>query len=222
MAGRYVFPFVTGNFLPLSGGTVTGLTIFSGGLSGTSMSAGTIFLSGTNIDQIFAPLSALDNYLPLSGGTVTGDTIFTQGLSGGTISGGTYYSGSTPLELIFAPIGLVSNQVRVQPGLNTFTGGTDIYPSVNVLPNPVFTSVTSQSVSAETIVVSTSIEPLTDNAVDIGSPTKRFRDFNAINGVAVNFTATTRIETPEIVLGSETLTENNVILTGQCIDGGVW
>ena len=227
MAGRYIFPFVTGDFLPLSGGTVSGLTIFNGGLSGTSMSAGTIFLSGANIDTIFAPLSALGNYLPLSGGTVTGDTIFTQGVSGGTISGGTYYSGSTPLDFIFAPIGLANQITKVQPGLNTFTGGTELFPSVNVIPNPIFTSVTSQSISgtsisAETIVVGTSIMPTVDNTVDLGTALRRFRSLNTINGVSVNFTATTRVETPEILLGSQAVTENNIILTGQCIDGGSW
>ncbi len=37
MGGRYINPFVSGDFLPLSGGTVTGDTVFSEGLTGCSL-----------------------------------------------------------------------------------------------------------------------------------------------------------------------------------------
>lgn len=62
-----------------------------------------------------------------------------------------------------------------------------------------------------------SIEPIGDNVEDIGSPLKRFRSLNTVNGVAVNFTATTKIQ-----LGSRELTEHNIIITGDTVDGGNW
>jgi hypothetical protein len=61
-------------YLPLSGGTVTGATIFTSGLTANTISATT-----------YQNLPATP-FLPLSGGTVTGDTIFTSGLTANTIS----------------------------------------------------------------------------------------------------------------------------------------
>jgi hypothetical protein len=68
-------------------------------------------------------------FLNLSGGTVSGDTLFTQSISAATI-----FSGSTNLSDIFAQIGQVitSGTTRIQNGLNTYTGGTIVYPTVNV------------------------------------------------------------------------------------------
>lgn len=71
---------VAGDYLPLSGGTVTGPSFFSGGLSAATFSATTYL--GLPIDY--------EDYLPLSGGTVTGATIFTNGLTADTISATTY------------------------------------------------------------------------------------------------------------------------------------
>jgi hypothetical protein len=63
-----------------TGGTVSGETIFTGGLSANTISA-TTYLNLPIIPQ---------DYLPLSGGTVTGATNFTGGLSANTISATTY------------------------------------------------------------------------------------------------------------------------------------
>jgi hypothetical protein len=69
---------VTGDFLSLSGGTVTGQTAFNSGLSANTLSGGTIFSGGTNIYQIFATIDDaiyLQNEInQLSGGT----SAFTQ------------------------------------------------------------------------------------------------------------------------------------------------
>jgi len=65
---------VSGDFLPLSGGTVTGGTIFTSGVTANTISATT-----------YQNLPATP-FLPLSGGTVTGATIFTGGLNGNTIT----------------------------------------------------------------------------------------------------------------------------------------
>jgi hypothetical protein len=72
---------ISGEYLPLSGGTVTGNTIFNSGLTATTISATTYYNLPDNVTGY---------YLPLSGGTVTGDTIFNSGLTATTISAATY------------------------------------------------------------------------------------------------------------------------------------
>jgi len=147
-------------------------------------------------------------FLNLSGGTVTGDTVFTQGLYATRLSGGTIYSGSTELETIIRDIsssfsGITGEFLPLSGGVGGpyyFTGGT----------------------TADTVTVTTTIMPSVDNTVDLGSPVRRFRSLNTVDGVAVNFTASTKIKTAQLELGNKTLTDTNVILTGQCIYGGSW
>jgi hypothetical protein len=99
-----------------TGGTVTGATIFTDGLTANTISAttyqnlpatpflplsggtvtgATIFTDGLTANTISATtyqnLPATP-FLPLSGGTVTGATIFTDGLTANTISATTYYN----------------------------------------------------------------------------------------------------------------------------------
>jgi hypothetical protein len=142
-------------------------------------------------------------FLNLSGGTVTGDTLFAQNLSATT-----FYSGSTNLEQIIANIatnstGITGNYLAISGG----TGGP--YDFIG-------------NTTASTLFVSTLVEPKIDNVVDVGTPFKRFRDLNTVNGIAVNFTATTRVSTQELVLGNTTVTENNIILSGYTLEGGGW
>ena len=146
-------------------------------------------------------------FLNLSGGTVTGDTVFTQGLYATRLSGGTIYSGSTELETIIRDIS------------SSFSGITgEFLPLSGGVGGPYFTGGTT----ADTVTVTTTIMPSVDNAVDLGSPVRRFRSLNTVDGVAVNFTASTKIKTAQLELGNKTLTDTNVILTGQCIYGGSW
>ena len=110
---------ISGDYLPLSGGTVTGDTIFQSGLTantisattyynypdtyvtGFTLSSNTITLSQNRTDSYssftislsaYTGSSVSGNYLPLSGGTVTGETIFQSGLTANTISATTYYN----------------------------------------------------------------------------------------------------------------------------------
>jgi hypothetical protein len=64
--------------------------------------------------------------------TASGTSIFTGGLSANTLSGGTLFSGSTNLYSIFATIPDANDITRIQPGLNTYTGGTGNNPTVNI------------------------------------------------------------------------------------------
>jgi len=152
----------------------------------------------------FNPIKRI--FLNLSGGTVTGDTVFTEGVQAVRLSGDTIYSGSTDLETIIYNITNGVTQGNFLPisggtgGPYLFTGGT----------------------TADTVNIVTTIEPTTDNTVDLGSPIRRFRRLNTVDGVAVSFTASTRVKTNQILLGDTIVTENNIILSGNCIDGGDW
>jgi hypothetical protein len=87
----------SGNYLPLSGGTVTGGTIFQSGLSANTISATTYFnlpVSGltsgtgigiTNNNNNFT-ISYTGSSGTFTGGTVSGATNFTGGLTANTIS----------------------------------------------------------------------------------------------------------------------------------------
>lgn len=128
-------------------------------------------------------------------------------VSGTTISGGTIYSGSTDVSnLIYNVASSIANGANYLP-LSGGTGGPYNFTG---------------STTASTLYATTLIEPTTDNSVDAGSTIKRFRSLNTVNGVAVNFTASTRVTTPEIVLGTTTITENNIVLSGYTLEGGSW
>lgn len=143
----------------------------------------------------FRPLKR--EFLNLSGGTVTGGTVFTNSLTASTI-----FSGSSSLQDVIRNI---STEISLSGEFLSLSGGTGGEYS--------FTG----STSAQTIFVDTKIEPQTDNSVEIGSPIKRFRSLNTVNGIAINFTASTKIQ-----LGNRELTETNIIITGDTIYGGEW
>jgi len=144
-------------------------------------------------------------FLNLSGGTVTGGTIFTAGLSANT-----FYSGSTELGNLI--------QSMIVDYVYTAITAADIYlPISGGTGGPyVFTGGTT----AQTLSIETKVEPKTDNTASVGTPIRRFRSLHTVNGVAVEFTASTRIR-----LGNNPgreLTEYNIILTGDTIDAGQW
>ena len=171
-------------------------------------------------------------FLNLSGGTVTGDTVFTQGLYANSLSGGTLYSGSTNLENIFLTPGQLSSTTLSQgSNISLQQIGNDY--QISVVDSPSFDNIdfsgtstggniNALNITGDTIYANTVIEPILDNSVDVGTSFKRFRSLNTVNGVAVSFTASTRVTTPEIVLGTTTVTENNIILSGYTLEGGIW
>lgn len=155
----------------------------------------------------FTPLHRV--FLNLSGGTVTGDTIYTQGLGATYLSGDTIYSGGTDLSYIIATIAAGSG-ITVLDRYLAKTGGTGgaYYFTGNT--------------TAQTIYVENLYAPTNDNTVDIGSNIRRFRELNVVNGVAVNFTASTSIMTSTLKLGNTNVTENNIVLSGHTLGGGSW
>jgi hypothetical protein len=128
-----------------SGNWNSNVEFYAPAFSGTSITATNFFSGASNLNSVFAainhthPISgitglqnALDTKADLSGATFSGQ-INSPALSSTTISGGTYFSGSTPLELIISSIASGQEDItRVQVGTNTYTGGTDNFPTVNV------------------------------------------------------------------------------------------
>lgn len=157
----------------------------------------------------FNPLKRV--FLNLSGGTVTGDTVFEQGVNAFNLSGDTIFSGSTNLsEIIFEIASLVSSGTTQNAPFLPLSGGTggEYYFTGNT--------------TGQTFYIESNIEPTIDNNSYLGTNIKRFRSLNTVNGVAVNFTAETRISTIELKLGSTIVTEDNIILTGNTLEGGSW
>jgi hypothetical protein len=94
---------VVGNYLPLSGGTVSGATNFTNGLTANTISATTYqnlpvsgLTAGNNINvsgssgNFTISVTGITGGSTFTGGTVTGSTIFTNGLTANTISATTY------------------------------------------------------------------------------------------------------------------------------------
>ena len=123
-------PTTTGTYMLVvnSSGNVFKNTIPTGG--GATINNGiNTFTAGTSTFQsVNVTALTIDNLI------VSGNSVFSGTLSGGSsFSANTLFSGSTNLNSIFATPGLIlASQTFVQPGINTYTGGTNTHPSVNV------------------------------------------------------------------------------------------
>ena len=145
-------------YFTISGGTISGATNVS-----ANFSANTIFSGSTNLNSIFAPINS--GVQTISGGTniVTGGTannptistslspVFTS-ISANTFSGSTLFSGSTNLSSIFAPIN--SGVLTIGQGTNIVTGGTANNPTISTSLSPVFTSISANTFSGNSITIS--------------------------------------------------------------------
>lgn len=146
------------NYLPLSGGTLTG------NLYGTT---GNFNILQANFIQSYGGVSA--DYIQLANTLVTPDHSILFRTTGNTVSGTTkvkyqnerfivsgiadiqnIYSAGTPLQTILGNI--QGTPTYVQGGLNTYTGGTATRPTVNVIGSPVFSgTITSNGVDSITL-----------------------------------------------------------------------
>jgi hypothetical protein len=139
-----------------TGGTLTGATNFTNGLTANTISATTyynlpldIYVTGGTYDAGTITMTnnsgtsftvtgfSTSNATEFTGGTVTGDTIFTAGLTANTISATTYYN--LPLDVY------VTGSTY---GDNTFTFTNNTGGTFNVL----FNTVTGLTVSGDIIV----------------------------------------------------------------------
>ena len=190
----------------------------------------------------FHPIKRI--FLNLSGGTVTGDTVFTQGLSADTFNilssplttntaqsilvrgadgrvsireASTLIGSGATLQDLQGVMSIGSTSSTVSDVFIEATGGANI-----TFESDTASLIVGDSLSATSLSMSGNIEPQVDNLYDIGTPIRRFRSLNTVEGVAVSFTASTRVKTAQLELGSKIITDTNIILTGQCIDGGNW
>ena len=190
----------------------------------------------------FRPIERV--FLNLSGGTVTGDTVFTQGLSADTFSISSLPATNNSLNDIL--VRAADGSIVIRDASSIMGSGATIQDLQNVIGvgstastvDDIFIETISGAqiefksdtaslivgnvISASSISMEGDIEANQDNSYDIGSPIRRFRNLNTVNGVAVNFTASTKVKTQKIELGNTEVTENNIILTGNTIDGGNW
>jgi len=135
--------------------------ITASSISGSSISATTIFSGNTNIGSLFGPSTFVaPGVNAYTGGTssrpivgVVGSPVFTgvtaSSVSGTSVSATTFFSGSSDLSGLFGP------STFVAPGVNSYTGGTVSRPIVGVIGSPVFTAVTASSVSGTSISATT-------------------------------------------------------------------
>jgi len=162
--------------------------------------------------QYIKPIST--SYLNLSGGTVTGNTVFTQGLSATTLNGNVITSGGTDLYSIFALSGSSSgggSGYPIQPGLNTYTGGTYSSQTINVSA----VTLDSLSVSGTTSLGSV-------------SATTYYGDGSRLSGISTDnfYTTGATLYAQKIyfdrndTLSAYTLDLTSLVFSGDVIDGG--
>lgn len=135
-------------------GTSTLNSVVANTITGTTMSAGT--LSAENIVEI-----DIDSLVYKSGSTMTG-TLYAPSVSATTISADTYYSGSTNLLDIFATS---SNIPIIQNGLNTYTGGTNVNPTVNISAATLSTLIVTGNTELNGQISSSPLSGTTDRMV---------------------------------------------------------
>lgn len=85
---------------------------------------------------------------------------------------------------------------------------------------------TISACTEDTINVGSSLTPLNDSTVDAGTPLRRYREVNTVNGMSSIWASTVRVVTPEVTLGYDSsgelriLTANSSILQNDVINGG--
>jgi len=115
-------------------------------ISGGTISGGTIFSGGTNLQNTFNLFNTqLQAKANRSGDTFAGQ-VNAIAISATTLSADTINSGSTNLYSIFQQIG-TDVQTAVQPGSNITTGGTLNVPFINVVASPSFNNLISSGSS---------------------------------------------------------------------------
>ena len=148
---------LVGDYLPLSGGTVTGPAQFTNGLTANIISATTyqnlpisgltegqnISITGTN-GNFTISVTGVTSGSNFTGGTVSGSTNFTNGLTANTISATTYYN--LPVSAVTNGFGISASTsngtvtitntapdqiVTISGGTGITTGGT--YPNFTII-----------------------------------------------------------------------------------------
>lgn len=126
----------------------------------------------------------------------------------------------------------------VEGGSNSFTGGTvngNLTVTGNIINcdsgSTVYTETIIACESGVTInnaitVYQTEILPTSDNLINFGSPTRRYRNVNTVSGTSTVWTSTGVIYTPILDLGLDSsgntriITADSSIIQNDLLDGG--
>ena len=146
----------------------SGLSNFSAGLSASTLSGGTIYSGGTNLNGLFVNGVVAGSNTTIGGSStfptvnVVGSPSFNSITASGassftTLSATTLISGSTNLYSIFAPIGVITGVNSVGGVGNITTGGTAANPTIILASSPSFNSVTASGSSSFPILSATTI-----------------------------------------------------------------
>ena len=121
--------------------------------------------------------------------------------SGQTINGDLYVTG----DIINCVTGTTNTIITDK--VNPCSSGVTISDIVTFYPNP-------------------RVEPVIDDNVQLGTPTRRWREVNTVSGTSTVWTSTNRVITPNLDLGldsqsnSRIITANNSIIQDDCLDAG--
>jgi hypothetical protein len=114
----------------------------------------------------------------------------------------TFIISSTPVTPVLPCSAVTTNIMFSCDGSNTFTfTGNTITPYKDIIP-------------------------LTDNTINIGTLSRRFRNINTVNGQSTIWTSTNRVNTPRLNLGldsqgnSRIITANNSVIQDDILNGG--
>jgi len=164
-----------------TGGTVNAFVQGDGNSSFKSLSATTFYSGSTNLYDIFVDSVSGGTNVNVSGtdgnptisvvdspsfnnvlfsGTATGGDIIANSVSATTISGSTIYSGGTDLSNIFQTIHDIDH-TQVQPGVNTYTGGTIKFPTINVVDSPSFNNIEFSGTATGGDIIANSVSATT-------------------------------------------------------------
>jgi hypothetical protein len=213
----------SGNYLYLSGGTVTGPTIFTSGLTANTISATTYFNLPTDIRVtggtytgstiIFTnntggtfSVTGITTSSAFTGGTVTGATNFTGGLTANTISATTYQN-LPPTPFLPLSGGTITGPVIIKDNGNPLTITTDNYSpgsSGNILYFGDFTGSTNgKSINSRSnggsIPGNLILQELNNGNVGVNKNTSDTLNYNLdVNGTfgATSVSATTYLNLP--------------------------
>ncbi len=74
----------------------------------------------------------------------------------------------------------------------------------------------------------TNLVPENDATIDVGIPTKRFRNINTVSGTSTVWTSTIKVTTPTLDLGNDSqgnlrqITADNSIIQDDFLNGGIY
>lgn len=154
-------------------------------------------------------------------------------VSGGTFGTDVYVTGGT-FDNIYGTATFTNNTggTFTVSGFNTASGSTASTPTISACTS-IFTnmivSCSGNSViflaSGET-TFNTSITPVIDATIDVGTTFRRFRAVNTVSGTSTVWTATTSVTTPSLILGldssgnTRTITADNSIIQNDLLNNG--